>query len=168
MHTSAYLSPASLLIAPQATGPDSFAGFPPTYVAYGGAERLSRSIRIFWSRLQLARQAGSMDRLVEGPDAVHDFCIFPWMAKEAGDVYEDLDVWLRELLSTEDEPTPEETASPDWKQIAFQRQHSRVSFHGKSPVMGPMTENGVIRMVEDMRSEGMRSVVHELRMWAAS
>jgi acetyl esterase/lipase len=52
MHTSAYLSPASLLIPAVEGGPDSFENFPPTFIVYGGAERLAKSIEILWSRLQ--------------------------------------------------------------------------------------------------------------------
>lgn len=167
MHTSMYLSPASLLIPTAATGPDSFEGFPPTYVVYGGAERLARSIGFFWSRLQVARKAESMhklpvteDRLVEGPDSVHDFMIFPWQSEEAAVVYADLDGWLRDLLASEDEPSAEEVASPDWKDIALRRQESRKAFmKAKSPRMGPVKDDrGVLRMIGDMGDEGLKCV----------
>ena len=166
MHTSTYLSPASLLIPPAATGRESFEGFPPTYVIYGGAERLARSIGFFWSRLQLARKAELVlgkrppieDRLIEGPDAVHDFMIFPWQSEESAVVYEGLDAWLRDLLASEEEPTAEEIASPDWKEINHTRDVSRKAFKtGKSPRMGPArARRGVLTMFGDMGDEGMR------------
>ena len=166
MHTSTYLSPASLLIPPVAAGRDSFEGFPPTYVVFGGAERLARSIGFFWSRLQLARKAELVsgkrplmeDRIIEGPDAVHDFMIFPWQSEETATVYEDLDAWLRDLLASEEVPTAEEIASPDWKGIIANRDVSRKELKtGKSPRMGPTKgRRGVLNMFGDMGDEGMR------------
>jgi hypothetical protein len=162
MHTSPYLSPTSLIIPSAATGNNSLEGFPPTYVVYGGAERLARSIGFFWSRLQLARTAELIsgkrpvveDRLIEGPDAVHDFMIFPWQSEDAAVVYEGLDVWLRDLLVAEGQPTEEEAASPDWKD-------SRKSLKtGKSPRMGPTKDRrGVLSMFGDMGDEGRRWVI---------
>ncbi|WWD19768.1 hypothetical protein CI109_104232 [Kwoniella shandongensis] len=176
IHTSSYLSPASKLLPAKPNGPDSFEHFPPTYIVYGDAERLVTSIKILWDRIQLSRQDEKTvvpDRLFCGPDAVHDFMIFPWMAQEAAMVYEDLDVWLRELLAAdlgeddeeEEIPTsPEEAQSPDWKDIALQRRLSRKKTResiksAKSPTMGPVSdESGVMRMVEDMREEGMSMI----------
>lgn len=180
MHTSPYLSPAGLLIPTAPTGPNSLESFPPTYIIYGGAERLARSIEIFWSRLRLARKAEAVvgrrpvlvDRIVQCPDAVHDFMIFPWMSEEAADMYEGLDTWLRELLAGSAEEvdddevagSPEEMRSPDWKDIALKRRVSRRMSRAnlrveKSPLMGPTRdEQGVMRLMTDMRSEGMRSV----------
>jgi hypothetical protein len=179
MHTSPYLSPAGLLVPPEATGPNSLEKFPPTYIIYGGAERLARSIEVFWSRLRLARKVEAVmgrreiigDRIVECPNAVHDFLIFPWMAEEAGETYQGLDLWLRELLAgnidedEEEAPGPqEEMGCPDWKDIALKRKAgrrmSRASLRiEKSPVMGPVKgQRGLVRMMGDMRSEGMRSV----------
>lgn len=171
MHTSSYLSPASLLIPAQATGPDSLAGFPPTFIVYGGAERLAISIKIFWARLQLSRKfehavpAQQADLLIEGPDSPHDFMIFPWMAEESATIYSKLDEWLRELLASdyELEPTPaspEEAKSPDWNRIALERRQSRkLERDGmkmmKSPVLEPKKHGlGVIDMVD----EGIRLV----------
>ncbi|KAK8853339.1 hypothetical protein IAR55_004043 [Kwoniella newhampshirensis] len=174
IHTSCYLSPASKLLPSSPHGADSFEHFPPTYIVYGDAERLVTSIQILWSRLELSRQcekATVPDRLFVGRDAVHDFTIFPWMAEEAALVYEDLDTWLRELLAAdlevdeEETPvSPEEAQSPDWKDIALQRRLSRRKtreslISTKSPTMGPVTdESGVMRMVEDMREEGMSMI----------
>jgi hypothetical protein len=95
MHTSSYLSPGGLLL-PETDG--LFDRFPPTFVVYGGAERLSTSIAIFWDRLN---RPG--DKLVEGADCVHDFLIFPWQEEEAAGVYSQLDEWLREILSEDAE-----------------------------------------------------------------
>ncbi|WRT70092.1 uncharacterized protein IL334_007086 [Kwoniella shivajii] len=176
MHTSPYLSPSSLLLPSDASGPDSFKGFPPTYIVYGGAERLSRSIVLLWDRIQLSRQGDAhvvSDRLFVSPDAVHDFLIFAWMAVEASTVYEDLDEWLRLLLSTE-QPTGEDShVSPelwqkhdvsDWREMVqrgrISRQETRESLKShKSPVMGPTTDHmGMMRMVEDMSGEGMSMI----------
>jgi len=170
MHTSSYLSPASLLIPAQATGSDSLASFPPTFVVYGGAERLAISIKIFWARLQLARKLenpSQPDHLIEGPDSPHDFMIFPWMAQESAVIYEALDTWLRDLLASdyevEDVPkSPEEAKSPDWRSIALKRRESRRIERdsmktAKSPVLEPK-KHRVMDMVGDMRSEGIRQV----------
>lgn len=101
MHTSSYLSPAGLLLPPNEVD-HLFDGFPPIFTVYGGAERLSSSIDIFWSRLSnISKREG--DKLVEGPDCVHDFMIFPWQEVEAAVVYGELDVWLRDLLSQDDD-----------------------------------------------------------------
>ncbi|WVF67244.1 hypothetical protein IAT40_001992 [Kwoniella sp. CBS 6097] len=120
MHTSSYLSPASHLIPSKPTGPDSFERFPPTYIVYGDAERLSTSIEILWDRIQLSRKASKVpaivqDKLLVSPDSVHDFVIFPWMAEETSRVYEDMDGWLRELLSAE---MPEEVEEEEEEQVA--------------------------------------------------
>lgn len=169
MHTSSYLSPSSLLIPAQATGPDSLAGFPPTFVVYGGAERLAISIKIFWARLQLARKleknASHSDCLIEGPDSPHDFMIFPWMAAESAVVYEKMDEWLRELMASDYDvetipKSPEEAKSPDWDTIALRRRESRRIERdsmktARSPVLEPK-KHGVMNMVVDMRSEGIK------------
>ena len=162
MHNNHYLSPASLLLPTAATGPDSFEGFPPTYVVYGGAERLARSIGFFWDRLHLARKAEAIkkpasvpDRLVEGPDSVHDFMIFSWQSEEAAVVYEDLDGWLRDLLA--EEPTEEEMASQAWKDSGFEREASTKAFKkSRSPRMGPADRRGLFTMFGDMGDEGIR------------
>ena len=135
---------------------------------YGGAERLARSIGIFWSRLHLARKAELLsvrssvidDRLFESPDAVHDFMIFPWQSEEASLVYEDLDGWLRDLLAGDVEPTSEEIASPDWKDIMFKQRATKQTLKAqKSPRMGPTHDSlGVLTMIGDMSDEGLRSV----------
>jgi hypothetical protein len=172
MHTSSYLSPASLLVPAQATGPDSLADFPPTFVVYGGAERLAISIKIFWARLQLARKLESPssqpDYLIEGPDSPHDFMIFPWMAEESAVIYEKLDGWLRELLASDYEvddipKSPEEAKSPDWSKIALKRRESRKIERdsmrtARSPLLEPK-KHRVMDMVDDMRSEGIRLVL---------
>ena len=105
MHTSPYLSPASFLIPTDTTGRASFEDFPPTCIIYGGAERLGRSIQTLWQRLQLARKAQSQvevgDSLLMADDAVHDFVIFPWQAKQAEGAYEHLNRWLEADLFVE-------------------------------------------------------------------
>jgi acetyl esterase/lipase len=182
MHTSPYLSPASLLLPPEAVSAGLFRTFPPTYVVFGSAERLASSIDIFWSRLGLSRKIDELnghppraisDAIIAGKDAPHDFMIFPWMDDEAAKIYEDLDTWLRQLLSTETEEdedaveavlSPEEAASPDWRDIMAQRRESRrmslMSFKtGKSPVMRPsIATRSPMAMVGEMRSEGLRWV----------
>ena len=57
--------------------------------------------------------------------------IFPWMAEESAQVYQDLDGWLRDL------------------QDASQTE--------RSPVMRPVRDSGY-KMMEDMGEEGMRYV----------
>lgn len=117
MHHDPYLSPASLLISPPSAGPNGFESFPPTYIIYGEAERISNSILTLWSRLELARQAealqgqrqGIKDRITGYDDAVHDFMIFPWMRVEADKAYEDLNVWLNELFSAPMSDSPSAT-----------------------------------------------------------
>lgn len=148
-------------------------GFPPTFIVYGGAERLAISIQTFWARLQLSRKLDShasqqqSDYLIEGPDSPHDFMIFPWMAEESAKIYSKLDEWLRDLLASDYEvevtpQSPEEAKSPEWGRIALARRESRrlerVGMKGvKSPVLEPKKQ-GMIDMVDDMRSEGIRSV----------
>ncbi|OCF61438.1 hypothetical protein L486_01086 [Kwoniella mangroviensis CBS 10435] len=182
MHTSPYISPASLLLPESSHGENSFEKFPATYIVYGGAERLSTNIQLLWSRIQLSRKIESPivpDRLFVSPDAIHDFMIFPWMAEEASEMYEDLDGWLRELLSAdlpeEDEQSVveslelEESPAASWKEISWKemvrqrrlsRQMTRESIKShKSPVMGPVQDDlGMIRMMEDMSEEGLRWV----------
>jgi hypothetical protein len=181
MHTSSYLSPASLLIPAQATGPDSLASFPPTFVVYGGAERLAISIKIFWARLKLARKLESPssqpDLIIEGPDSPHDFMIFPWMAEESAVIYEKLDEWLRDLLASDYEvevvpQSPEEAKSPDWRSIALKRRESRKLERdsmktARSPVLAPK-KHRVMDMVGDMRSEGIRSVFARRNVYEVS
>lgn len=181
MHTSPYLSPASLLLP---STPEIMLDFPPTYVVRGTAERIETSIHIFWDRLRLARksQPEAMkveDRHVKGIDCVHDFMIFPWQSEEAAEVYADLDVWLRELLSGVEggsgSVTPTETTyqsgqtltespllsplSPDPLPSSPKRSTEDVSRRrslraAKSPVLAPIRP-GVGRMMTDMRTEAM-------------
>ena len=146
MHTSEYLSPASLLLPDEGL----FDDFPPVFVVYGGAERLGKSILLTWQRLRLSRSAN--DILFEMPDAVHDFMIFPWQAQEAAIVYERLDEWLREVLAEEVEDDPHQT-------LAHRRRQRRMSLKSeKSPVMRPRQSSGMIRMIGDLPGEGMRYV----------
>lgn len=146
-------------------------GFPPTFVVYGGAERLAISIKIFWARLQLARKLDPQpqpDHIIEGPDSPHDFMIFPWMAEESAVIYVKLDEWLRDLLASDYEvevvpKSPEEAKSPDWSRIALARRQSRKMERdglktARSPVLEPK-KHGMIDMVGDMRSEGIRCAV---------
>ncbi|WWC64742.1 uncharacterized protein I303_107353 [Kwoniella dejecticola CBS 10117] len=170
MHTSPYLSPASLLISDA----DSFRDFPPTYLVYGGAERLSTNIQLLWDDIQDCRHRQDFcaipDRLFVSPDGVHDFMIFPWMAEEASEVYEDLDVWLRKLLATalpeeDEEVVAESLEVADIEGFGGRRRLSRRMTKEsltsqKSPIMGPVQDDmGMIRMVEDMSGEGLRWVV---------
>jgi hypothetical protein len=143
MHTSEYLSPASLLLPEQSL----FDHFPPAFVVFGGAERLARSIGLFWKRLRSSRSAN--DVLIEMPDAVHDFMIFPWQAVEAAIVYERLDEWLRDVLAEEVEE--------DWQSsISEGKRQRRLSMKAKkSPVMRPRQSSGMIRMIGDLQGEGM-------------
>ncbi|WVR09572.1 hypothetical protein IAU60_006641 [Kwoniella sp. DSM 27419] len=178
MHTSSYLSPASLLLSSDATGRNSFERFPPTYVVYGDAERLSTSIQLLWDRIQLSRtrteQALVPDRLLVSPDSVHDFAIFPWMAEEASMMYEDLDGWLRDLLAAEtaeddedevvDALQEEEAEQTDWRDMLRQRRlvrrQTRESLKStKSPLMGPVRDNaGLMHLMEDMSGEGISMI----------
>ena len=148
MHTSEYLSPASLLL-PKTT---LFDDFPPTFIVYGGAERLSKAILVLWERLQASRQAN--DCLMEMPDAVHDFMIFPWQAEESAVVYARLDEWMREVLAAEDQGEVMHTT------IAERRRKRRASLRlDRSPIMRPLRrESGVIRMIGDLQGEAMRWV----------
>ncbi|WVQ94843.1 hypothetical protein IAU59_001926 [Kwoniella sp. CBS 9459] len=140
MHTSSYLSPASHLLPSHSSGLDSFERFPPTYIVYGDAERLSTSIELLWQRIQLSSRAAQsssssvvvQDRLLVMPDSVHDFAIFPWMAEEASKTYEDLDIWLRELLSAE---MPEEVEEEEEEQVAE-------ALEPISPLILPGSEGG--------------------------
>ncbi|WWC72152.1 uncharacterized protein I206_106112 [Kwoniella pini CBS 10737] len=173
MHTSPYISPASLLI----TDDKSFIGLPPTYIVYGGAERLSINIQLLWNNIQKCRQSKGLlvpDRLFVSPDGVHDFMIFPWMAEEASEVYEDLDVWLRNLLAADlpededqevvgsSETEQSEGRESDWNKRAKRRRMSRQltkeSLRSqKSPTMGPVGDH-MLKMVEDMSGEGLSMI----------
>lgn len=99
------------------------------------------------------------DALVEAPDAVHDFMIFPWQAEEASVIYEHLDAWLRELLSRDtdesEEPISDSAESqPHTASYDAQKPDLRC---GKSPVMIPSGDvRGVFHLMGEMRSEGMR------------
>jgi hypothetical protein len=153
MHTSEYLSPASLLLPETSL----FDNFPPTFIVYGGAERLSNSILVLWDRLQASRSAN--DYLLEMPDAVHDFMIFPWQAEETAAVYQKLDEWLRDVLAAE---SPED----DWQAtVAERRRKRRQSLRlDRSPIMRPVRrESGVIRMIGDLQGEGMRWVLFDFQ-----
>ncbi|WWC91851.1 uncharacterized protein L201_006798 [Kwoniella dendrophila CBS 6074] len=173
MHTSQYISPASLLIPAKTNGKESFENFPPTYIVYGGAERLSTNIQLLWDRIQLGRQKQMVpDRLFVSPDGVHDFMIFPWMAEEASAVYEDLDVWLRDLLAAEltedvdhvDVQSEDQEEDTGWRDMItkrrLNRQMTRESLKShKSPVMGPVRDDlGMMRMMEDMSEEGISMI----------
>lgn len=149
MHTSEYLSPASLLLKDSET----FENFPPTFVVYGGAERLGPSIETLYNRLRGSRKAN--DVLLNVPDSVHDFMIFPWQAEEAAGVYERLDEWLREVLADNDTDEVEEV----WVQtIAERRRKRRASLKlEKSPLMRPVRkDSNVFGMIGDFQGEGMR------------
>ncbi|TYJ58015.1 hypothetical protein B9479_001374 [Cryptococcus floricola] len=175
-YASPYVSPASSTIPTE----DLFTDFPPTYIAYGSAERLARSIQTLFRRLQSGRVIGKQavqDKIFVGPDAVHDFAIFPWMEAETAMMYEDLDGWLRELLSTEidiaDEATEEADAvsplvsasvinspmddSASYRRLSRQRTKESLKSN-KSPVMGATPDSGMLRMVEDMKGEGMSMI----------
>ena len=89
MH-SVYLSPASLFIEDEKE--TLFRDFPPTFLTYGGAERLELSIQVLWERLR-----GDKNMLVVGPDSVHDFMMFSWQKEEAEMVYEKMKAWLEAL-----------------------------------------------------------------------
>ncbi|WVQ74372.1 hypothetical protein IAR50_003972 [Cryptococcus sp. DSM 104548] len=176
LYTSPYLSPASSTIPTDGL----FTNFPPTYIAYGSAERLARSIQTLFKRLQTdryGREKAVHDKIFVGSDAVHDFAIFPWMEAETAVLYEDLDVWLRELLSTEvgieDEAVEEaDVVSPLISAFVFDgpvedrvrlrrlsRQRTRESLKSnKSPKMGATPDSGMLRMVEDMGGEGMSMI----------
>ncbi|KIR34246.1 endoplasmic reticulum protein [Cryptococcus deuterogattii MMRL2647] len=165
LYSSPYLSPASSTISTTSL----FNNFPPTYIVCGGAERLARSTISLYSRIQLARSAVGKalvpDRLFVCPDAVHDFMIFPWMEEEASEVYEDLDTWLRELLTTdiyslaaaskESSEQPKQTA--DRHRLTRQRTLESLRSH-KSPRMYAAPDSGMLELVHDMQEEGMSMI----------
>lgn len=102
IHRDVYLSPASRLITPTAS---MFLDFPPMFITYGEAERITLEITDLYRRVQLARKVATppvKDVLYKAPDSVHDFMIFPWFADESAVVLERLDEWLRELLGRDD------------------------------------------------------------------
>lgn len=149
MHTSEYLSPASLLLKEGNT----FEQFPPTFIVYGGAERLGLSIEVLWDRLRSSRMCKGNDVLLCVPDSVHDFMIFPWQAEEAAGVYERLDEWLREVLA-EDTDTVEQVVQT----ISERRRKRRASLKlERSPLMRPVRkDSNVFGMIGDFQGEGMR------------
>ncbi|OXH26602.1 endoplasmic reticulum protein [Cryptococcus neoformans] len=165
LYSSPYLSPASSTVSATSI----FNNFPPTYIVYGGAERLAKSTETLYSRIQLARRAADKvhvpDRLFASPDAVHDFMIFPWMAREASQVYEDLDKWLRGLLTT-DICSPEAASKDSLKQSKeitdqrrLTRQRTLESFRShKSPRMCAAPDSGMLELVQDMQEEGMSMI----------
>lgn len=187
MHNSPYISPASLLLL---SSSELLADFPPVYLVHGTAERLDTSIKIFWQRLQLARKYHGLpssvpDRHISGKDCVHDFMIFPWQSEEAAEVYADMDVWLRELLSADESrsgsitPTFEQQPpvsspaqadsplvspispdllpiSPTWTALdRTQRRRSRQSLRSAKSPLLAPSHPGVRRMMGDMRTEAM-------------
>jgi hypothetical protein len=170
MHEDEYLSPASRLIRPT-TG--SFANFPPTFVVYGGAERLGMEIRELFSRIRLSREEHVPDHLLVSHDAVHDFTIFPWFATEAGAVYEEMDEWLRLVLGdgnesggSDDDSLPERgsksaptspVAPTAMERATLRRQTSlarRALRSAKSPRL-PTHRDTPRQMYSDMRVEGL-------------
>lgn len=178
-HHDPYLSPSSLFITPEATGPKSMESFPSTFLVYGDAEVLSLPIVDLWKRLELSRQSANPgqfdDELIAMPDSVHDFVIFPWQAEEASIVYSKLDEWLRTVLAKgddgDDEDTKEQVSQEQqqrdsqWameQKIREQRRKRRESRQSlritKSPVLQPRKERGVMRMVGDWSEEGLRYV----------
>lgn len=116
-------------------------------MVYGGAERLGSAIRVLWDRIRESRS--EKDVVMEMPDSVHDFMIFPWQAEEAGLVYERLDEWLRDILSED----------PAGMTTIFQRRRQRKASlrFERSPVMRPLRrESGVLDMLEEFREEGQK------------
>lgn len=85
------------------------------------------------------------------------------MEEEASEVYEDLDTWLRELLTTdicslaaaskESSKQPKETA--DRHRLTRQRTLGSLRSH-KSPRMYAAPDSGMLELVHDMQEEGMR------------
>lgn len=117
IHTDVFLSPASRLITPTA---GMFIDFPPMFVTYGEAERISLEINELFARVKLARKITAPpipDELYKAPDAVHDFMIFPWFADESAVVLERLDEWLRELLGRDD--SDDETVHGEMEPLAL-------------------------------------------------
>lgn len=102
IHTDVYLSPASRLIKPAAVGSQSFSGFPPTFVVYGGAERISLEIEELYTRLQLARKAATSHQARHGihcaPHGIHDFVVFPGFEDEAKESFTRMDEWILSVL----------------------------------------------------------------------
>ena len=140
VHTSPYISPASLLIPPSAQGEISMEGFPPTCIVYGGAERIGRSIKELWSRLCLSRNShqvqSTADMLIEGKDCIHDFMIFSWQIRPAAQVYAKINDWLGRLLTTP--LTPKANKSGTREKLVAQVEGLSESFDAEnSPVMVP-------------------------------
>lgn len=67
--SNAYISPVSV----QA----SFKGFPRTYLVWGGTETLTDQCRLLQEMITADLGEENM-AFIEFPDAVHDFCIFPF------------------------------------------------------------------------------------------
>lgn len=125
IHEDVYLAPASRLIKPATRGPQSFERFPPTFVVYGGAERISREIIELYTRLQTARAVDPTPRdapdvLHCEPEGIHDFTIFPHFAEEATEAFAHVNEWLRVLL-------PDSRASSRVSSRAGSQVSSRVS-----------------------------------------
>lgn len=85
------------------------------------------------------------------------------MAREASQVYEDLDKWLRGLLTT-DICSPEAASKDSLKQSKeitdqrrLTRQRTLEGFRShKSPRMCAAPDSGMLELVQDMQEEGMR------------
>ncbi|KZS98123.1 alpha/beta-hydrolase [Sistotremastrum niveocremeum HHB9708] len=93
-HHNPYISPASRLLPPEVVR-GLFEGFPKTMIIAGSGERLLDSIRTLRDRfLKDVGQDGV--QYLEVPNAIHDFCVFPWYEPERSTVLKAVEEWLRE------------------------------------------------------------------------
>ncbi|EIN08324.1 alpha/beta-hydrolase [Punctularia strigosozonata HHB-11173 SS5] len=84
--TSPWISPASLHIKDA-----SFAGFPPTFINAGGAEKLLDAIKTLNLRM---RQSGVKVTYDEAPDGFHDYVGFDWFEPERTETLKRIAKWV--------------------------------------------------------------------------
>ena len=87
-----YISPAS---QSPAMGTVSFAGYPRTLIVCGGAETLQDQSHILHKKM-VADLGGEKVRLVEYPDAIHDFCACVWHEPERSQALELSARWMED------------------------------------------------------------------------
>lgn len=86
--TSSYISAASH---------GDFIDFPPTFVHYGGAERLEREIDLLVQRM---REAGVKLDAMKSPDTPHDVLMMHWWDKRTrGEIYGRIEGWVEGLAA---------------------------------------------------------------------
>jgi acetyl esterase/lipase len=94
--TNRYLSPSS---ESPSLGTVSFEGFPRTLIVSGGAEVLQDQIHVLRRKMVADMGEDAVD-LVEFPDAIHDFFVFPWHEPERTQALRIIAAWIESQIPT--------------------------------------------------------------------